>query len=522
MQVRAGAQWFIGPARTSWRGRMGLGLFLLATGVTHTTTLAIFGVTLGAMSVARILFGRFDAGSGLFGRLREVVRRDGPMLATALVAAVATVGIWTVGIWGASAPLSESALVFPYSGDFFMARLDEWVTAMRPLLNGPLLVLGAVGLLAAGRRWVDEELALVALVWFTPLIGTFGFLLGLVYPYYRFFNTTLAWVLLVGVGAYYALRFFIERARPPGNARLNLIGVLAIGLILATNFTVGFDASNWNNPVRGWLTAVKRSNLDLLRANLATLGDLDRPVVFVMDVRPPEIETLAQVWGITQVNGNTARYGLPAGQIDRGFVYQGSLENYLAGDPTTTGNAAYDDLARSSLADVREGLAASDAPPLVVLASFFNENGPNAAIATGEAPVPESVADADVWLLHDEHIDAVGDTQPPIDALEPTSEESGGLGHLAWLVLASALLLVPGALAARGLVPDARFADYIGIAPAASVTLLVLVGTAVLAVARSPLSAGLAWISLVLAAAAGLFWWWRSRGDIQRRAALAQ
>jgi len=506
MLFLAGALWFVGPARTSWRGRIGFGIFLLATGVTHTTTLAIFGLTLGAMTVARIMFGYSEA--GLVGRVREVVRKDAPMLGTALVAAIVTVAIWSVGIWGESAPLSESALVFPYSQDFFMARLDEWVDAMRPALNGPLFLIGALGLLAAGRRWVNNDLALVSIVWLAPLVGTFGFLLGFVFPYYRFFNTTLAWVLLVGVGAYFAFRFFMERARRGGSSRLALVGVVGVAFILATNFTSGFDASNWNDPTRGWLTAKKRADLDLLRANLTALDELDRPVVFVIDVRPPEIETLAQSWGITQVNGNTARYGLPPGQIDQSYVYQGALESYLAGEPTVTGNSAYDDLSRASLEDLRDGVEESDEEPLVVLASVFNENGPNTAIATGANTGPVLPMPADLWILHEGAITALGETAPPVDSA--VDEAEGGPLHIGWLLLALALLLAPGVGFARWLVPDGQVADYMGIAPATSVAVLVLTGTAVLSVARGPLSPALAWITLGLAIAAGVALWLRS------------
>ena len=49
---------------------------------------------------------------------------------------------------------------------------------------------------------MDDELARVSIVWLAPLVGLFGFVGGLTYPYYRFFNTTLAWVLLVGVGMF--------------------------------------------------------------------------------------------------------------------------------------------------------------------------------------------------------------------------------------------------------------------------------------------------------------------------------
>lgn len=507
MLFLAGSLWFLGSARTSWVGRIGFGIFLLATGVTHTTTLAIFGLTLGAMTAARILF--VPSSGNVIDRSKEVLRQDAPMLGSAVAAAILTVVIWTVGIWGTSAPLSESALVFPYSKDFFMARLDQWVDAMRPALNGPLFVFGAIGLLAAGGRWVKNDLALVSLVWLVPLVGTFGFVLDLVYPYYRFFNTTLAWVLLVGVGAYFALRFFIDKSRAGGTSRLALVGAFGIVLILATNFTAGFDASNWNDPSRGWLSPKKRSDLDLLRTNLEQLDELDRPVVFVMDVRPPKIETLAQVWGITQVNGNTARYGLPAGQIDRSYVYQGTLESYLTGEPTVTGNTPYDDMSRASLEDLRAGVVASDMEPLVVLAGVFNENGPNAAIASGEEPPPEMAGDVDLWLLNEGTITAIGETTPSSDSA--IEEPKGGPLHIGWLSITLGLLAVPGVVLSRWLVPDGEFADYLGIAPAASVAVLALAGTVVLAVFRAPLSTGLAWVTFGLAVGASAGLWLRER-----------
>ena len=144
------------------------------------------------MSLAKLVFRRFD--------LRAVLREDLPMLLSALAAAVVTVAIWTVGIWGESAPLTDAALAPPYDSDFFLNRMGLWIDAMRPWLNGPLLVVGVVGILAAGKRWVNEDLARVSILWLAPLAGLFGFIGGLTYPYYRFFNTTLAWLLLVGLG----------------------------------------------------------------------------------------------------------------------------------------------------------------------------------------------------------------------------------------------------------------------------------------------------------------------------------
>ncbi|MGH2748856.1 MAG: hypothetical protein ACRDKB_13185 [Actinomycetota bacterium] len=500
----AAALWFIEPARNSWRGRVGFGFFLVITGVTHTTTLAVFGLALGAMSAARLLFGRFEGRPRPTGRVREVLAADGPMLATAFGSAVITVLVWAIGVWGRPAPLSESATVFPYESSFFLARLEQWVSAMRPALNGPLLVAGVAGLLAGGRSWVHHDLGRVSIVWLAPLVGTFGFVAGLSYPYFRFFNTTLAWVLLVGLGAYFVARFFFDRARGGGRSRLALIGVGAVAAILATNFTVGLEASAWSDPDRGWLTPRKQQDLDALRANLDSLGDVARPIVFITDVRPPRIETLAQVWGITQVNGNTARYGLPDGQIDQGFVYQGALASYLANEPTVTGNEAYDDLAAASLEEVRDGIEAAGEEPLVVVASIFNQNGPNAAIATGDEPLPATDG-ADVWLLHDGEVTSVSGNTDAHEVAEPLVLVDGGFGslHIVWILAACALLVAPGIVATRWFLPGASFAEILGMGPALAMGGLVLAGVGVLAVARAPLSEALAWTTLALTAAVG-------------------
>lgn len=497
----AGALWFLGPSRQSWWGRVGLALFLIVAGATHPTTLAVFILMTFGMTFVRFVFGRIEGGIGR--RLVSAVRDDGPMLLTATATLLLTYLVWTIGLWGEPAPLSESALVFPYEPDFFYARFTQWVAAMRPLLNGPLVLIGLAGLLAAGRRFVDDELARVSLVWMGPLIGIFGFLLGLAYPYFRFFNTTLAWVLLIGVGAYFAIRFFLDVARGGGVARLALVGVGAIAFILATNFSHGLVSSAWSDPTRGWLTPQKRLNLDLLRVNLETLDDLDRPVVFISDARPPEIASLAQVWGITQLNGNTGRYGLPEGQIDQGYVYQGELERFLAAEPTLTGDDAYDDLSRESLREIVDNAAHQD--PLIVVAAVFNENGPNAALAGGQAAVPPNAGDADIWILHEGEIESIsGDTQPPVDAVHQHAVmRTGWSPSVFWALLVVALLFMAGALAVPRLVGYADAAAYLAMAPTLGIVLCVVVGTLVLAVAADPLSKSLSWTVVALCVVTG-------------------
>ncbi|MGH2699337.1 MAG: hypothetical protein ACRDJL_09090, partial [Actinomycetota bacterium] len=242
---------FLTEARTSWPARIGFGGFLLAAGLTHPTTLVFFGLSLGLMSLAKLIFRRFD--------FRAVVREDLPMLLAALVAAGVAFAVWTVGMWGEPAPLADAALAPPYDSDFFLTRMGLWIDALRPWLNGPLLVLGVVGILAAGRRWVNEDLARVSILWLAPLAGLFGFIGGLTYPYYRFFNTTLAWLLLVGLGAYFLVRFLVSKSVVAA-----AIGLVVLAVIVATNFTSGFELTGWNNARGGWIDSGTRTDLEAL------------------------------------------------------------------------------------------------------------------------------------------------------------------------------------------------------------------------------------------------------------------
>jgi hypothetical protein len=477
---------FVAPVRHSWPARFAFGIFLLLAGLTHPTTLAIFGLTLGAMSIGRLIYRRFD--------LRSVVRDDGPLLLTALAGAVVTLAIWTVGIWGRSTSLTEAALPPPYGSDFFVDRLVSWVDTMRPALNGPLFLIGAIGILAAGRRAAEDELSRVSIVWLAPLAGLFGFVAGLAYPYYRFFNTTLAWILLIGVGAALVLRFFLNFAAGGGTRRFALLGVAAIAFLIATNFTTGLDVSGWNRSE--WLSPQERADLDALRVELAST-DPDTPVVFVIDDEPGQP---FQIWGSTKLAGNTSRYGLPSEQIDRAYLYLGSLENYFAGEPTLRGEETYDKLSPELLEDEQAGAAESDEEPIVVVAEIFNPAGANAEIASGETQptVPstaEGVADFErLWILHDGTIDRIGESVTPTPP-----EDDASFVHLVRAVVGLALLLLPGALALRFFLPDAGATDAAGLVPALGVAISTLAGIAVLALTRAPFSAGLAWVSLGLA-----------------------
>jgi hypothetical protein len=520
---------FMRATRTSPRARLAFATFVLLSGMTHPTTTAIFCLTLGAIAAVRLLTRRFD--------FRSVIRDDGWMLASAFAAAVLTVVIWSVGIWGRSASLSEAALPPPYGSDFFIDRMTLWIDAMRPALNGPLFVIGAVGLLAAGRKAAEDDLALIAIVWLAPLAGLFGFLAGLTYPYYRFFNTTLSWVLLIGVGLYFAARWFIDVAiggvgsagpqnrgvgsagpesrgvgsagpqnrgvgsagpqnRWDGARKLALLGIVALAVVVGTNFTTGFRLSGWNKPAGGWLSADQRRDLDALRGTLEPTDDHDRPVVFVIDDEPPEA---FQIWGFTKLAGNTSRYGLPPGQIDRGYLYLGSLENYLAGKPTTRGEATYDKLSPALLEDAQRGIERAGSDPIVVVAHAFNQKGSNTAIASGEEPVPLRSGQArpvgetaaEVWVLNEEGVNIDNISQKPLQ-----EDTNPGLAHLLRAVLGFAVLLLPGLLCLRYFMADAGVPERIAVAPALALGLLTVTGIIVVAVIRGPLSLTVALISI--------------------------
>jgi hypothetical protein len=504
---------FLTEARTSWPARIAFGGFLLAAGLTHPTTLVFFGFSLGLMSLTKLVFRKLD--------LRAVIREDLPMLLTAFAAAVVTFAIWTVGLWGEPAPLADAALAPPYESDFFLSRMGLWIDAMRPLLNGPLLIVGVVGILAAGWRWADEDLARVSILWLAPLAGLFGFIGGLTYPYYRFFNTTLAWLLLVGLGAYFLIRFLISKSAIAAAA-----GLLVLGVLVATNFTTGFRLTGWNNAQGGWINAQTRTDLDALEARLAEV-DEDTPVIFAMD----QDDRGQQVWGFTKLSGNTSRYGLPDGMIDQGYMYLGSLENLLQDSPTDPEGEAieqgacdpeeaeealsgdiYTALSRETLCDVQQN---AEGAPIIVVAQAFNTSGFNAEIASGAVEgTPNIVGDGEVWAVADGEVTTVLGGELP--APEPRDDETSPL-HLLRVIGGFLLLLLPGVLAFRFFVPDADpVAEGLGMIPSLSLMILLLTGTVVVAITRGPFDAVIAWITVLLSTAAGAVLFMQTRRSFVR------
>ena len=479
---------FIEPSRRSWPARLIFAGLLVLAGMTHPTTLVIFCVVLGAMAGARWLFG----GSGL----KAAIRDDGPLLASAFASVVVTYLIWKVGIWGQSAPLSDAALPPPADASFFKTRLAGWVSAMRPALNGPLFLIGAVGLLAAGKRAVEDELTRVAIVWLAPLAGIFGFLAGGAYPYYRFFNTTLAWILLVGVGMYFAARWFIAISNQGGVAKLALVGLVALGLVIGTNFTSGLEQSHWNDETDAWLKPAQQEELQPVEAALSNLPP-DTPVVFVVDDEAPEE---VRIYGLAKLAGNVTRYAVPGEMQDLASYYLGSLESYLAGEPSERGgDEYYRDLSAESLEDVRQVNARSEREPVIVVPATFNATGANAELVAGSTDGVDT-GDAVVWVASGGTIEPLaGPGESP--AAIPSETEPDDASFLRVLVMLAvlALLAIPGWLVMKSVFPEAQLGDALGLVPALAAAALAVAGVAVLAVARAPFGAGLEWAAYVVA-----------------------
>ena len=470
------ALYFIEPSRTSWRARIAFFGLLVISGLTHPTTLAIFCVVLGAMAVARLILRGFT--------LRSVIRDDGPMLVTGFLAAVAVYAIWKVGVWGESASLSEAALPPPASADFFKVRLGDWVSAMRPALNGPLFLVGLIGVVAAGRRAADDELARVSVVWLAPLAGVFGFLAGIAYPYYRFFNTTLAWVLLVGLGIFFLARFFLDAIRRGGAGLIAVVGIAALLFVIGGNFKSSLELTHWNDVSDAWIKPAEKADLEVLKERLPV-----GPVVFVVDIEVPEA---VRVYGFAKRAGNVSRYGVPGESQPETSFFLGSVEDFLADQPSTRDDY-YDELSAASLEDAR---AVSGDDPIVVVAQVFNDTGSNAGLfEDGNEPLEG------VLLLSDQEV--VG-TVPGAPA-----EPAAGSENILLTILGSLALLLPGVLLVRFLLPGASFGESLGMAFASGAALLTVVGFVLLAITGSALTSTHAWIvviiSIVISAAGFVF-----------------
>lgn len=467
------------PARRSWAARVALFGLLVTAGFTHPTTLAIFCLVLVLAALARFVFRGFDA--------KGTLAADGPAIATAAAALMFTFFAWKLGPWGVPASLGDAALPPPASAAFFEKRLGGWLRDLNPALNGPLFGLGFAALLGLGRRWADDPLARLSISWLAPLVGLFGFAVGLTYPYYRFLNTTPSWVLLTGLGGLVAARFFVGRL---GVSKLYGIGLAALAAIVAANLAGGYANVGWNDRQQAWITPEEQRDLDALRA---ALGGTDRPVVFTVttDAQAPE-----RIWGAVKRAGNVSRYGVPGRLLDDTYVCLGDPMSCALRRAIGEPGSYVHELSAATLDDIARGLAAQDAAPILIDAAIFN---PGAATQR-PAVHPDRVT---VWTVDDGKVTEARSGEVLAAADWSGTEDPSPLRPLAALGGLS-LLLLPGWFVLRRVLPGASLAEVLALVPALSCAALVLCGLALMALTRTPFSTVAAVGTLALALLGGL------------------
>jgi hypothetical protein len=359
-----------------------------------------------------------------------------------------------------------------------------------------LIALGWVAWRLVRRRSLDWHGKMSAL-WLLPLLGVFGFVLDLVYPYYRFFNTSLALMLLGGAGAWLITRGAAlagGRAGPRWAVLLQsaaaLVLVLGIVAIYVRPALVRWDRESM------WVSRTQLVTLSGVQAYVA--AEPDRPAVFVVHPKPAEF----RAWALAKLNQNIVFAGLSGDQVERSFVHVGKVVDFQAGRPTVTGFPVFDRLSRNFLADSRAGVARFKAEPMVFLVRGFN------ATYDAEARRPGTQVTEDVRLM-----EAEGWAEPNPSAVaaaraarertlatalppQPRFDDPANLlGAFAGLIL---LVALPGLLAARWFgVRD--LPSVLALAPGLSIAITVFSAVVVVAVHRAPFGPADGWASIALA-----------------------
>src|SRR5205823_5104739 len=216
--------------------------------------------------------------------------------------------------------------------------------------------IGTIAATALRRREPADEYHRMSLLWLLPYLGCFGFLAGLTYPYYRFMNTTTAIMILAGMGAWIASRYFLRRFRTAG-----LVGVLAV--FVGFGFILASGLPQWSStaPSARWLDNDSRAALASVDAYVQAEPH-DQPVLFIVDYQDTR-----KAWGWAKTYSNAARAGLSGDAALRSIVYFGSVQNYFADQPTPGTDPVYQRVTKGFLRDTDQRLSSYSKPPTVVV-----------------------------------------------------------------------------------------------------------------------------------------------------------
>jgi hypothetical protein len=495
----AAALWFLPDARHRWSARVAIFLFTFLMVFTHPTTAAIFIAVLAGAAALRAVLRR---------SVREAIRSEGWILGAALCGGVAGSLSWLMGLWGPGRTFRDAIHIPPYPSEAFLDATFEQVRAAHVLQFVPLVIAGLVVILS-GRlsRFRAEPISRAVVVWLLPLAGMLGFYIGLRYPYKRFLNSTVAPLLLAGLGLWAVAGFSIRFARGGREDRWRRgavagVTLLATGALLVSTWMSGIHSYENQKP---WAPGNLRVGLAAVRGYLQ-VDRVDRPLVFVVSAGPKQNDSL--VWGgIWRGNWSQIRAGLPGRVIPKTLVYVGAVREFVAGRPTRTGNRLVDLISRATHREIQKRVVGRE--PLVLLVKRFNRRLGNDRYLRPPRSVPMG---GGVFVLQGREFarpdpGALGAARRAArdrsHFLTAPVDRSARLGHHLRVGVGLAfLLLLPGLLAARWFgVRDA--ASAAGMVPALSVAMNIASGLLVLAVVRRPLSAEFAWVVTGLATAVG-------------------
>ncbi|MDH4113421.1 MAG: MFS transporter, partial [Actinomycetota bacterium] len=297
----------------------------------------------------------------------------------------------------------------------------------------------------------------------------------------------------------------------------------------------------WVSETNQWANQQVRTSLAAVNEVVGAAGE--RPNVLVVnygDTDDPATETNT-AYGWAKTYSNVFRTGLPGRAIERSVTYLGSLDNFLAGEPTTStaGSQGYNDASTAHWCEAFGGpddLCDPDAKKAVDFQARFEEfpeepvvfligqyygglcNGVEACSADQQEQALQAATSRGVEVGPDVYvIEGAGLWSPPQGVVEraqaAAADEAakfeahpGPLENLPQnllvIALLALLLIVPGWLAASWL-GIRTTVDRIALIPGMSVVIVLLSGVAVLAIWRGPLSVTKGWVVVVVAIGVG-------------------
>jgi hypothetical protein len=508
----AAALWFVG--RRDRPAVVAVFLLMLVAFFSHPPVAVLFMVALSAAAALRALLER---------GVRVALREDGPVAVAAVTAAVVATLMWWAGIWGPGRSLADGFHLAPLPADLWLRAVPGQILALGPVLLIPLGLIGGAVVLLARRPLAEQALPRVLLGWLLPLLGLAGAVLGLRYPFKRAVTGTLAPVLLASVGTWAVARALLRRGSRAlfrwgrlGDVRtqffglLGMVGVVVVVAVLAITWRLGLSQYQ---DVPPWMTPERRS---ALAAASAYLEERPGDAVFIAAASPRMAPN--RIWGeIWRGDWSLVRAGLPAEQIPRTHLFLGSVEDFVAGRPTETGNDTLDLVSEASLEEIDRALAGRE--PVVFLVIDMNLHLGNV----------RNLQPAQVVVLGSVLVLLTGPGLAPPDEAAVRAARVAGFQASGRIASAPALfaepldlaraalglglvLIVPGLLAGRWFGVRGLPA-VLGVVPALSLAMNVASGLILLAVLRRPLDPAMAWATVGLSTAAGgaLLWLARRR-----------